>query len=164
MDILKRIEYYFIEANKHIEKIIKAKEVLQKFYPFEIKTLEELEEFQKDKLDVLFFRFAKLQDLLGEKIFRAYFELNAINQDQPFIKLLSMLEKEGILEVDNWIEFREIRNTISHDYPYNDKNIATSINAILDKIKDLIQIKNKIEDAVYEIKKERDRADKKNDT
>lgn len=60
MNLLKRIKYYLIEVNKHIERIKNAKETLIKFYPFTLETLEILEENEKDKIDVLIFRFAKL--------------------------------------------------------------------------------------------------------
>jgi hypothetical protein len=153
LNLLKRIKYYLIEANKHIERIKNAKETLIKFYPFTLETLEILEENEKDKIDVLIFRFAKLQDLLGEKIFRIYFELNAINTNRPFIELLSLLEKEEILEVDKWVELRYIRNKISHEYPYNEEEITEAINEILKKVNYLIEVKEKIEKRINEIER-----------
>ena len=152
MNIKKRLNFYFLEANKHIEKLKKAKKVLYKFYPFTIDILEELSENQKDKLDVLIFRFSKFQDLLGEKIFRYYFEFSGRNINIPFIQLLSELEREGIIEFEKWRELRFIRNNIAHEYPYEEEILIEAINKVLENIEYLIEVKEKIERIVNESK------------
>ncbi|WP_456470941.1 hypothetical protein [Caminibacter sp.] len=130
--IKEKLKLYFQEAQKHIEKIDKAKEVLNKHYPFNIDTLEELEEFEKDKLDVLAFRFAKLQDLMGEKIFRNILNLMGYNTQRPFIEILAELEREEILNTQTWIALRNARNSISHEYPYMEENLIEAINFLLE--------------------------------
>jgi len=150
MNLKHRLNFYFLESNKHIEKLKKAKEVLNQFYPFSIDTLEELDENQKDKLDVLIFRFSKFQDLIGEKIFRYYFEFSGRNVEIPFIKLLTELEREGIIEIDKWKELRLIRNNIAHEYPYEEDILIDAINKVLENIDYLIEIKIKIESIVNE--------------
>ena len=32
-------------------------------------------------------------------------------------EVLTLIEKEGIVSLDRWIEFRNIRNELEHDYP-----------------------------------------------
>ena len=32
-------------------------------------------------------------------------------------EVLTLIEKEGIMDLDTWIEFRNIRNNLEHDYP-----------------------------------------------
>ena len=152
MKIENRLKLYFLEADKHIEKLKKAKIVLQKFYPFNIDTLEELEETEKDKLDVLIFRFSKLQDLMGEKIFRYYFEFSGRNTEIPFVKLISELERENMIDVEKWRELRLIRNSIANEYPYDESNLIEAINKFLENIDYLIYVKEKIEKIVNENK------------
>ena len=69
-----RLTNYFNEAKKHIAKIESVKRALDKVMPLDIESFYELLETEQDKLDVLVFRFSKLQDLLGRKIFRAILE------------------------------------------------------------------------------------------
>ena len=151
MDLEKRLHFFFLEAEKHIEKIQKAKEVLIAHYPLDAEKLMGLDEHAKDKLDVLVFRFAKLQDLMGEKIFRTYLEWSGVGAQKPFLYLLAHLEREGVLEVDAWREMRNARNEISHEYPYNDENIAENVNKILEYVDTLIRIEKRLERIVHEI-------------
>jgi len=63
MDIEKRLKFYFLEADKHIEKLKRIKKELNKYYPLDVDKFEDFNENQKDKIDILIFRFIKLQDL-----------------------------------------------------------------------------------------------------
>ena len=75
--IQKRLDNYFKKADKHIELIKEALEVLLLKIPIEsYKNLNQLEKFA---LNSLIFRFSKLQDLIGVKIFRSYLEYNEFN-------------------------------------------------------------------------------------
>lgn len=76
-----------------------------------------------------------------------------MNTNRPFIELLSLLEKEEILEVDKWVELRYIRNKISHEYPYNEEEITEAINEILKKVNYLIEVKEKIKKRINEIER-----------
>jgi len=107
-----RIKTYLEEADIHINRI---KKVLNSIpYPFEE---EYLDDDMLDKLDVLAFRFSKLQSLVGEKLFREYLKLFYDVEGKSFLELLKLLEKEGVIDIDTWGEFRKVRNFISHDYP-----------------------------------------------
>ena len=151
----KRLDYYFDESQKHIIKIQKANEVLEEIMPIDVTTLENLNEQQQDKLDILAFRFSKLQDLLGDKIFRNILEYSGFNVQQSFVKLLSELEREGILDLNQWIEMRNARNRIAHEYPDNEEIITSSINFIYEHSSYLIELTNRLERYFDEITKER---------
>ena len=66
------------------------------------------------------FRFSKLQDTMGEKLFPAIPEnLGEDIVEKPFVDRLNMLENLGLLENKNqWIEIRETRNLVTHEYPF----------------------------------------------
>ena len=147
----KRLKYYFSEAKIHIDKIQKANKVLKDIMPIDITTLENLSEQQQDKLDILAFRFSKLQDLLGDKIFRNILQYSGFNVHQSFLKLLSELEKEEILDLNQWIELRNARNRIAHEYPDNEESLTTSINFIYKHSGYLIELTNRLERYFNEI-------------
>ena len=153
--IKKKLLLYFEEGDKHIEKIQKSINILEKYYPFTIDTLEELNEIEKDKLDVLAFRFAKLQDLIGEKIFRNILNLMGFNTQKPFIEILAEFERENILEINKWIALRNARNSISHEYP-DSQELIDGINFLIQNSNYLILVFEKLKRLFNEINKKTD--------
>lgn len=152
----KRLNDYFKEAKIHIGKIRQANSVLEKIMPLDLESFEDLSEKEQDKLDILAFRFAKLQDLLGDKVFRMILEYSGFNVQRKFIELLSELEKEGILDLDKWIELRNARNKIAHEYPDERENLIEAINFIFMESIYLIDLTQKLEEYFDEITKIRD--------
>jgi hypothetical protein len=72
---------------------------------------------KKAILDAYLKRFASIQDFLGAKIFSLLLELAGINNTK-MSEVLSNIEKENIIDsLENWIELREVRNELEHDYP-----------------------------------------------
>ena len=68
-------------------------------------------------LDAYLKRFASIQDFLGAKIFSLLLEVAGINNSK-MSEVLSHIEKEEIIDsLENWIELREVRNELEHDYP-----------------------------------------------
>jgi hypothetical protein len=62
-------------------------------------------------------RFASIQDFLGAKIFPSLVEISGIGSVK-MTEVLYHMEREGVIDsIDNWIELREIRNDLEHDYP-----------------------------------------------
>ena len=91
------------------------------------------------------FRFSKLQDLLGSKIFREYLSvLQYPIEDKNFLELLKELDKEQIIDIDIWSEFRAVRNSISHDYPFEAEEKHEAINYLIKNVHYLIAITQKI--------------------
>ena len=102
-------------------------------------------------LDTLIFRFMKLQDLMGGKIFPLL--LNILGNDAPnqtFIDVLNKLEKLGYLEsAHQWRNLRDARNDLSHEYAEDDKALAERTNEIINYANFLVSywkvLKQKIE-------------------
>lgn len=66
------------------------------------------------------FNYIKIQDKMGGKLFKnLLYELKEITDfSVPMIDVLNNLEKLNIIErADVWDRLREIRNTITHEYP-----------------------------------------------
>jgi len=72
MDIEKKLELHLKESYIHIVRLKGVLKTLRALYPITMDVLESISLENQDKLDVLAFRFSKLQDLLGAKIFREY--------------------------------------------------------------------------------------------
>jgi len=124
----RRLEKYFAEALKHIELIKEAKEVIN----IPIVNYEQLPNLEKFVINALIFRFSKLQDLIDSKIFRAFLEFNKFDiEDKSFLVLL--IEKEGIVDIDTWDEFRKIRNDISHEHTGEKEEAIEAIELLVKK-------------------------------
>ena len=147
MNIYKKLELHLEESYIHINRLTDVLNVLEELYPLTKDKLETLSLENKDKLDVLAFRFSKLQDLLGTKIFREYLiVLQYPVEGKNFLELLKELDKEKIIDIDIWSEFRGVRNSISHDYPSEEDEKLESINYLIKNVKYLISIIKKIQD------------------
>ena len=85
-------------------------------------------------IDQIIYRFSKLQDIMGAKLFKSYLAAQGENVDKPFLDILNQLEKLNILEVDEWFELRDIRNSIAH-HCEEDVNVAVDLINLIYKTK-----------------------------
>ncbi|NOT13868.1 MAG: hypothetical protein HOP23_18955 [Methylococcaceae bacterium] len=101
--------------------------------PLDATKYQQLSEDEIEHIDQFLFRFAKLQDAMGEKLFMLLLEfLKEDNiKQKPFIDILNRLEQLGLLEDKNiWLELRKIRNNIAHQYEDEPQQAAEALNAI----------------------------------
>ncbi len=154
IDIHKKLELHLAESTIHTDRLLDVLSILETLHPLDSEKLETITLENKDKLDVLAFRFSKLQDLLGTKIFREYLTvLQYPIEDKNFLELLKELDKEKIIDIDIWSEFRGIRNSISHDCPSGEDEKLEAINYLIKNVKYLIDITKKIKVSFETIKK-----------
>ena len=152
--IEQRLELYFTEATKHIDLIDESLDVLQQILP--LQDYEALNQLQRFALNALIFRFSKLQDLIGAKIFRNYLEYTGYNTaDKSFFDILKEIEKESVVDIDTWDELRELRNKIAHEYPQELDEMLENINLFIQRASSLIKVAKKLEQKFYETKKQR---------
>ena len=72
---------------------------------------------QRAVLDAYLKRFSSIQDYLGSKIFPLLLDVAGIDSSK-MSEVLYNIEKEDIIDsLDSWVELREIRNELEHDYP-----------------------------------------------
>ena len=97
-------------------------------------TNEDMEDINKIKtIDSFIFRFGKIQDIMGEKLFPAFLEYTQeYNTSMSLLDVLHKLEKLGLLNTDEWIKIRQIRNIMTHEYPDNDDEIIATISSALE--------------------------------
>lgn len=85
-------------------------------FDFTVEVYEQLQIPQKALLEAYLKRFASLQDYLGAKVFKNLLDTAGISYTK-MSEVLTLIEKEEIVDLDRWIEFRNIRNELEHDYP-----------------------------------------------
>ena len=146
---MNRLSTHLEEAKLHIKRLEDVLNRLKKLYPLSVNKFESLTTQEQDMLDTLAFRFSKLQDLLGAKIFREFLkEMGFITEGKSFLEILREIEKEGIVDIDTWNEFRKVRNSISHDYPDEVEEKVEAINYLIENTPKLIEVIKKIESKI----------------
>ena len=128
-----RMQKLINECDKHVQRMSYAYTKMALFMPLEISRYQQLSDDEVEHIDQFLFRFAKLQDAMGEKLFILMLEfLEEENpKSKPFIDTLNRLEQIGLLEDKNtWLELRKIRNNIAHQYDDEPQQAAEALNAI----------------------------------
>jgi len=100
--------------------------------------LEKLEDFETIKtIDAFVYRFLKLQDYMGQKLFKNF--LTSLGEDcdnLSFVDILDKLEKLNIIpSTDEWIQIRKLRNKLTHEYPDNISLVKDEIILAIEKIR-----------------------------
>ncbi len=94
-------------------------------------------------LDQFAFRFARLQDILGQKAFRGVLVdvLKEPFEDAALRDVLDRLEQLRLLPfADRWEEIRAMRNTLVHDYPDNPAQRAARLNLARPMVEEMAAI------------------------
>lgn len=100
------------------------------FDPWVFNTLQAQE---RAILDAYLKRFASIQDFLGAKIFPLLLEIAGIGSSK-MSDVLIRIEKEEIIDsLESWIELREVRNELEHDYPEELKEALEELKYCVDR-------------------------------
>ena len=145
-----KLEDSLNESYKHLDRLNGAFEELLLLFNFPINETN----FQdiinsKQNLaysDQIIYRFSKLQDCMGAKLFKSVLLYQGDNINKPFLDILNQLEKIDILDVDEWFEMRDLRNEISHNYGDSDSMSVNILNNIFKLKGDLNNILTSIKD------------------
>lgn len=134
-----RCEFLIDFVNNSLKDLKKYKEKIENEFnmPLSEDDISDMleDEIYKAILDSISYRFLKIQSTIGEKLFKEVLEEIGISTlNKSFVQILSEIEREGIISVDEWKELRVIRNSLSHDYPEELAEITLAINEILNKI------------------------------
>ncbi len=145
-----KIEKYINECNKHKIRIEKYYKKIEDLLPLSASKYENLEDEHIEAIDGYLFRFAKLQDTMGNKLFPLIVSRYVDDVKQlTFLDILNHLEKIGILEdVGIWRRLRVIRNDISHQYDDDSQEMAEVLNNIFAYKDELLAIFDKTKEGV----------------
>ena len=131
--INRRMEKLITECDKHLQRMSYAYTKMTLFMPLDISRYQQLSDDEVEHIDQFLYRFSKLQDAMGEKLFVLMLEfLHEENpKSKPFIDTLNRLEQIGLIEDKNiWLELRKLRNNMAHQYEDEPKQASEALNAI----------------------------------
>jgi DNA-binding ferritin-like protein (Dps family) len=128
-----------------LEKMFEKTEVIIKkiklFLPLNEIKLEDEEVYSK--IDSFIFRISKIQDLMGQQLFkRVLDEVLEYSNQMTMIDMLNKLEKINILDKNEWTSFRKIRNDLTHDYTNDVEAIEETLKEsfkMFDKMKNIFE-------------------------
>lgn len=145
-EINERLQREFEVCEKHILRINEALEELSSTLPLTIENYAQLNSGQIRCIDQFIFRFSKLQDAMGAKIFRYILEyLDEDVTSLPMRDILNRLEKYKFLpDANEWIYIRELRNEIAHDYPLMENDVVHILNELFSKVDVMYSIYDKL--------------------
>lgn len=127
-DIRQTFQEKIFECDKHVQKIEIAQKHLSSFMPLSVECYQNLSEIDTSFIDQLIYRFSKLQDTLGEKIFPSILILDHEDvKKKTFIDILNRLEELEVVDKNEWLKLREMRNEIAHEYSFNIEEVVDSI-------------------------------------
>jgi hypothetical protein len=143
---------YIKVADIHAARLKGALKIFAHLMPLSVEKFTQLPLDKIAFLDMLTMRFGKLQDVIGAKIFSLILE--ALGEDAPtLIDKLNKLEKLGYINnVNWWMDLREIRNQVMHDYPDDYAAILSHLSVLTERAEELLifwqELKNKIDKLV----------------
>lgn len=130
----------------HHERMLFAYTNLRPFFPLTELIFSQISPMELALFDQLIYRFSKLQDSMGSRLFKQILEL--LEEDisgLPFLDILHKMEKLNLLDnAKDWIILRQIRNTISHEYPFYREVQMEELNLLPAEVEKLSAIWNKL--------------------
>ena len=131
----------------HIKRLKYAIDNTKDLFQLTQDSYKDLDDKNIEHIDQLIYRFTKLQDAMGLRLFPAILEqMGEEAVSRSFIDRLNRLEQLGIIrDADEWNIFREIRNQLAHEYPEEETQNAEALNELYLQIPKLIDLFNHIE-------------------
>jgi len=131
VDKLKKI---LDECDKHLLRMNGAHSRISALLPLNAEHYASLSDDEVTHIDQYLFRFSKLQDAMGEKLFKTLLLfLDEEVDGKAFMDLLNKLEKLSLLEsAECWRELRNIRNSLSHQYDNDPVNMCIALNSVFE--------------------------------
>lgn len=132
------------ECDQHKKRLKIAQKNLMAMMPLTVERYNNLDDVLMSFIDQLIFRFAKLQDTMGDKLFPAFLGLTGEDiKKLTYIDRMNRLEELDIINRQYWMELRKNRNEIAHEYSFNTKDVVDSINIIYNITDDILSIYDK---------------------
>jgi len=148
-----KLDFNIRLAIRHSRRILYARTKMKDFFPLTtLSKYQNLSDEQIEHIDQLVYRFQKLQDDMGSKLFKSVVanlgETDVFNK--PVLDILNIMKKYGVISDDtHWQSMREIRNSLAHEYLDNLNHDRELLNYLFEtKSLELIQILKDILDYI----------------
>jgi len=132
-DVIKIVEI-------HLERLKLASKDIEKLNSFKAIDLNNFEVIKT--IDTFIFRFMKLQDYMGQKLFKVFLdEIGEYRDDMSMIDIIDKLEKLKILDnAEIWLIIRKLRNKLAHEYPESFDEIKEELMTAIEYYKKMTEI------------------------
>ncbi len=141
-ELKNKLEETLTICDLHHQRMMFAMESLEKYFPIKNHSLSRLNQIDLAFFDQLIYRFSKLQDSMGSRLFKQL--LQVLEEDVSnlaFIDVLNKLEKLKLLDsAKDWIKLRQTRNAVSHEYPFLREVQMEELNLLPGEVKKLAAI------------------------
>ena len=123
------------ECEKHLDRMNFAYENISHLFTVDTKKISQLKKEEITFIDQFIYRFSKLQDALGQKLFKTVLiNLDEEVTNKSSIDIFNRLEQlEIIKDYDKWKLLRDLRNELAHEYEEDEHEAAEKINLIISK-------------------------------
>ena len=140
------------ECDAHIVRIQNAMDHLAYKLPLTKEVYDFLDDQEIAYIDQIVFRFSKLQDTVGKKIFQlGLILLGEDVEGLSIIDLLNKLEALGMLpSPSKWMEWREMRNDLTHEYPDVVEDRIDALNTLKNVLAEMLDVYANIRKIVNE--------------
>ncbi|SHE69940.1 hypothetical protein SAMN05444274_102139 [Mariniphaga anaerophila] len=126
----------------HHQRMMFAYNNIARHLPLTMSGFNQISPIDLALFDQLIYRFSKLQDSMGNRLFNQLLEV--LEEDVsglPFIDVLSRMEKLNLIDsARDWIKLRQTRNAVSHEYPFYQEIQIEELNLLPDEIKKISAI------------------------
>ena len=132
-DILRlKVESALLEGEAHRLRLVSGTGKLMPFLPLASGSLEGLADETVSYPDQFIYRFTKLQDAMGTRLFPALVcMITGSDAPRPFLDILNQLEKVGIISSsETWQTLRALRHNLAHEYPDSSEQCVATLNML----------------------------------
>lgn len=134
------------ECEIHLDRMGYAMRAMDRFMPLDQAAYARFSMEQVQVVDQFVFRFSKVQDAMGERLFKAALELVGEEvKTRTFLDILNRLEQLGGLESrEQWMGLRVMRNRFAHEYDDDAVSMSEALNTAYAQAPRLVEIFDQI--------------------
>ncbi|NPA52250.1 MAG: hypothetical protein GXO22_05100 [Aquificae bacterium] len=145
---MKNITLVLEEIDRHRDGLDYVVNKIKNWDKLDTEILDDPEKVET--LDAFLFRFSKMQDTMGDKLFPLILEtLGEEVRSKPFIDILNRLEQLEILPSANrWKELRKIRNLLIHTYLWEKEILIKELYHAINASDELVNIYQNIKEKI----------------
>lgn len=138
--IKNKVDATLSECDKHLNWMTSAHQHIQNYFPLTKEKYHDLDEEIIPHVDQYLYRFTKLQDTMGSRLFDLVLILLEENvKSMSFLDKLNKLEQLNLLSGrDIWLDLRNLRNRAAHEY--DDLENTEILNSLFESKDKLINI------------------------
>lgn len=143
---IQKLTKFISDCLIHEKRIFAAREKIKDIMPLGVESYQTLAETTIEHVDQLFYRFAKLQDTMGQNLLPAV--LTALHEDTTKMSALDIVKRSETLGIihraDEWVDMRILRTGMFDDRENDSAEMAVLLNRIYENSEKLSAVLHQI--------------------